>query len=83
MTVILGVKTKNRLETSDEIQKVLTKFGCNIKTRLGIHNILGNICPKDALILLEIPQKEQAILLENELLNISEIEIQRMEFDFN
>lgn len=83
MTVILGVKTKNRLETSDEIQKVLTKFGCYIKTRLGIHNILGNICPKDALILLEIPQKEQAILLENELLNISEIEIQRMEFDFN
>ncbi len=83
MTVILGVKTKNRLETSDEIQKVLTKFGCDIKTRLGIHNILGNICPKNALILLEIPQKKQAILLENELLNISEIEIQRMEFDFN
>ena len=83
MTVILGVKTKNRLETSDEIQKVLTKFGCDIKTRLGIHNILGNICPKSALILLEIPQKKQAILLENELLNISEIEIQRMEFDFN
>lgn len=83
MTVILGVKTKNRLETSDEIQKVLTKFGCDIKTRLGIHNILGNICPKNALILLEIPQKTQAILLENELLNISEIEIQRMEFDFN
>ncbi len=83
MTVILGVKTTNRIETSDDIQKILTKFGCYIKTRLGIHNILGNICPKDALILLEIPQKEQAILIENELLNISEIEIQRMEFDFN
>lgn len=81
MTVILGVKTTNRDEYSEEIQRVLTKYGCYIKTRLGIHNILGNICPKDALIILEIPQKEYAIVIENELLNISEIEIQRMEFD--
>lgn len=81
MTVILGVKTTNRLETSEEIQKILTKNGCYIKTRLGIHNILGNVCPKNGLILLEIPQKEHAIIIENELLDVSEIEIQRMEFD--
>lgn len=83
MSVILGVKTANRVETAEKIQNILTKYGCYIKTRLGIHNILGNICPRDALILLEIPQKEYAIVIENELLNVSEIEIQRMEFDFN
>ena len=81
MTVILGVKTENRIESSEEIQKILTKNGCHIKTRLGIHNILGNICSKNGLILLEIPQKEHAIAIENELLNVSEIEIQRMEFN--
>lgn len=81
MTVILGIKAANRNETAEEIQKILTQNGCYIKTRLGIHNILSDICPQNGLILLEIPQKEHAITVENELLNVSEIEIQRMEFD--
>jgi hypothetical protein len=83
MTVILGVKTNNIVENSNSIQNILSGYSCYIKTRLGIHNILGNICPKIGIILLEIPQKDKAILIENDLLNISDIEIQRMEFDIN
>ena len=83
MTVILGIKTENRFETSKCIQRVLTDFGCFVKTRLGLHDIQKGACPQYALILLEIPVKEKAILIEKKLLDISGIEIQRMEFVFN
>lgn len=83
MTVILGVKTENRFESSKCIQQILTEYGCFVKTRLGLHNIGQNICPKYALILLEIPDKDKALLIGQKLLDISGIEIQRMEFEFN
>ena len=83
MTIILGVKTENRFESSECIQRVLTDFGCFVKTRLGLHDIKQGTCPKYALMLLEIPEKEKAILIEKKLLDISGIEIQRMEFTFN
>lgn len=81
MTVILGLKTEDRIEYSRDIQKVLTDYGCFIKTRLGIHNIGEKSCPKFGIILLEIPIKEKAILIEQKLLDISGIETQRMDFE--
>ena len=83
MTVILGLKIEDRLETAQKIQKILTEYGCFISTRLGLHNIHDNNCPHYALMILEIPIKEKSIKIEEKLLDISGIEIQRMEFDFN
>ena len=83
MTVILGVKTEDRLETALRIQKILTEYGCFVRTRLGLHNIQETHCPQHALMILEIPVKEKSIKIEEKLLDISGIEIQRMEFDFN
>ncbi len=83
MTIILGIKTENRFESSECIQRILTDYGCFIKTRLGLHDIKEGSCPKFALILLEIPDKEKAVLIGSKLLDISGIEIQRMEFNFN
>ena len=59
MTVILGVKTEDRLETAQKIQKILTEYGCFVRTRLGLHNIQENHCPQHALMILEIPVKEK------------------------
>ena len=32
---ILGIQVTNRLEKAQDVQHVLTEYGCNIKTRLG------------------------------------------------
>lgn len=82
MTVILGVKTQNRFDNSECIQRILTKYGCFIKTRLGLHDITESSCPKYALILLEIPDDEKAVSIAKLLLDIDGIEIQRMQFNF-
>ena len=81
MTIILGVKTEDRTENSLKIQKILTEYGCFIRTRLGLHGIEEKICPQYGLIMLEIPLKEKAIVIEEKLLDIGGTEIQRMEFN--
>lgn len=83
MTVILGIKSENRCESANSIQKILTEYGCYIRTRLGLHDTTSFKCPKEAIMLLEITDKKMSVEIEKKLLNISSIEIQRMEFDLN
>ncbi|MFW6230697.1 MAG: hypothetical protein ACOC32_01595 [Nanoarchaeota archaeon] len=35
---ILGIHATDRLQHADQIQKVLTKYGSGISTRLGLHD---------------------------------------------
>lgn len=53
-TTILGIRLKKRLSNSTELQKLLSKYGCMIKTRLGLHSISQDACSPDGIILLEI-----------------------------
>jgi len=52
--VILGIHVTNRLRNAGEVQKVFTEFGCNIKTRLGLHEVAGNYCAGEGVVLLEL-----------------------------
>ena len=36
--IILGVHITDRLKNAVEVQKVFTEYGCNIKTRIGLHD---------------------------------------------
>lgn len=79
MTVILGVKLSDKENNAVEFQKILTKFNCIIKTRIGI-NSNTIFCSNLGIILLHIEDEEKAIKMEKELIEISGIEIQRMVF---
>ncbi len=79
MTVIIGIKLQNKEENSTELQKVLTKYNCIIKLRLGINNT-GFLCSDDGIILIQTDNNEIEIELEKDLLDISGIQIQRMIF---
>ena len=35
---ILGIQVTNRFQLAGEVQKVLTRYGCSIKTRLGLND---------------------------------------------
>ena len=79
MTIILGIKLPNKLNNAVEFQKVLTDFNCIIKMRIGI-NYSSIFCSSTGIILLQIEDKPEALMLEKTILEISEIEIQRMVF---
>ena len=77
MTTIIGIKISNRLESAVSVQEILTKYGCIIKTRIGLHEEING---QWGLILLEIINDEESIKIANELCDIEEIEIQQMKF---
>lgn len=80
MTTIIGIKVSNRLESAMSVQEILTKYGCIIKTRIGLHEEINGRCSPKGLILLEIINDEESIKIANELCDIEEIEIQQMKF---
>ncbi len=80
MTTIIGIKVSNRLESAVSVQEILTKYGCIIKTRIGLHEEINGQCSPKGLILLEIINDEESIKIANELCDIEEIEIQQMKF---
>lgn len=80
MTTIIGIKVANRIESAVSVQSVLTKFGCHIKTRIGLHEAVNGHCSSSGLILLEIIDDEKAKDITNELCDIDEVEIQQMLF---
>ena len=55
MATILGIKLDNRLETAAEFQKIITGFGCEIRTRLGLHET--EQCSNYGIIILEVNDK--------------------------
>lgn len=80
MTTIIGIKITNRLESAVSVQEILTKYGCIIKTRIGLHEEINGQCSAKGLILLEIINDISAVNIANELCDVDEIEIQQMKF---
>jgi len=65
---LIGVRMNNRIENAVKFQEVLTKNGCKIKTRLGLHEVSDNSCSNDGIIVLQpYGSKEDVEALVNEL----------------
>lgn len=54
MFSIMAIKISPRNEVEPKVQEILTKNGCIIKTRLGLHETTNDSCSKSGLILLEL-----------------------------
>jgi len=80
MTTIIGIGIENRKETATKVQDVLTEYGCNIKTRLGLNDYQETECSYKGIILVDVPNRENAVELENELKKIKNITIKEMVF---
>ncbi len=79
---ILGVSVFDRVKEAGDVQKVLTTYGCSIKTRLGLHEVSDNNCSKSGLIILELlGNKEEMNKLETNLSLIEGVQVQKMVFD--
>lgn len=76
---IFGVHVTDRVKNVPAVQAVLTKYGCSIHIRLGIHDTDENSCSPNGLLLLDVvgPEVEN---LYKELQAIEGVDIQRMDF---
>lgn len=54
MKTILLILVGNRRNAAVQVQKVLTGWGCMIKTRLGIHDGVMEDCTDEGLLILEL-----------------------------
>jgi hypothetical protein len=78
---VLGVYISDRVQKISLIQPILTKFGCSIKTRLGLHETDGENYSKNGLILLELSgDRDEFFKLENELLSVEGLDVKKMVF---
>lgn len=79
---ILGIVIVDRTNASVKVQEVLTRYGCSIKTRLGLHEVSDDFCSTSGLILLELTgSKKEQDMLEKELKIIEGIKVDQMSFN--
>jgi hypothetical protein len=65
-----------------DVQSLLTKYGCSIKTRLGMHPVSREVCSQNGLILIEFMDDadDEAAKLEEELSKMSSVVVRKMVF---
>lgn len=78
---IMGIHISNRVEEIPAVQKVLTDFGCIIKTRLGLHEVGQSTCSSKGLLILELVGDDSQVAdMESRLKAIAGVEVQQMVF---
>ena len=58
---VVLIKVDHRSSEAAKVQDILTEYGCNIKVRLGLHEISKDFCANDGLIVLEVDGKEEEL----------------------
>jgi hypothetical protein len=76
---IFGIRISDRTENVPAVQALLTKYGCNIRTRLGIHDADNTSCSPSGVVLVDVfgPETDDFYA---ELQRLNGIELQRMDF---
>lgn len=78
-TTIMALSIDPRTAHAPQVQTVLTKHGCRIKTRIGLHEANEDSCSERGLILLHINSDSNEIEeLENELTEIDGVNVKHM-----
>ena len=81
MRNVVLISVQKRKDIALKVQEVFTKYGCSIKTRLGLHDSCADSCAPDALIFLELVsgQNEDNLKLLKELEKIENIKVKFVE----
>lgn len=77
---IMAVVLKQRTETAVRVQEVLTKYGCHIKLRVGLHEGALNACTEEGLIMLQLcGSPDELAAFQNELNAIPHVRAKSMD----
>jgi len=78
---IIGIHIPERSEKIEDVQNILTKFGCSIRTRLGLHKPVEGNGTRGGTILLELTGNPAEFRkLERSLKEIPDLEVKKMIF---
>jgi hypothetical protein len=78
-TIIMAITIDPRTEKAPKVQEVLTKYGCIIKMRLGLHEASAKTCSERGLILLQLWGEEKEVkALKEDLLSIDGVKLNTM-----
>lgn len=79
--IILGVMLKQRMETSVKFQELISEYGCNISTRIGLHVAGEESCSPSGIVILEIADgcDKEAAELKSKLEDMG-LNVQKMVF---
>ena len=79
--IVLGIMITNRLKEVPTIQKILTDHGCNIKTRLGLHEVSKKTSSPLGLLILDTCGDEADIMsMEKKLKKVKGLVVKKMVF---
>ncbi|HOD50759.1 MAG TPA: hypothetical protein PLJ71_09325 [Candidatus Hydrogenedentes bacterium] len=79
--IIYGVHVTNRVAKAPDIQRLFSEYGCNIKTRIGLHDVSKDYCSPGGVIVLEMfGDAKVCEELRKKLAAIEGIEVQQMIF---
>lgn len=80
---IMAILQDNRTQSAPKVQEILTKYGCSIKVRLGIHEVDEKQCSTEGLIILQLCGTEEEIQkLEEELNSLERVNAKRVTLSF-
>jgi hypothetical protein len=77
---VFGVHINQRVKSVPAVQAVLTKYGCNVRTRLGIHDADATSCSPSGLLLIDAFGAEIEDFYK-ELETLEGVDVQRMDFE--
>jgi hypothetical protein len=78
---IMIVKIGERRKKSPEVQEVLSRFGCSIKTRLGLHEA-GDVCSEEGVLVLQLTgDRSEMKKLEGALNELESVKAQMVMID--
>ncbi len=81
MHTIIGLQIKDRKSLAEKVQKLLSQYGCYIKTRIGLHDVHDNICSGTGIILLEMFGDNKKIKeFQNKISKLSGVTLKKMIF---
>lgn len=78
-TTIMAIALQSRNKFAPDLQEILTKHGCIISMRLGLHETSKDLCAERGLILLQLCAEEEEIsALKDDLNKIEDIKVNTM-----
>jgi len=79
--IIYGVHVTNRVAKAPDIQRLFSEYGCNIKTRIGLHDVSEAVCSPSGIVLVEfIGANADAEAMASRIKTIDGVEVQTMVF---
>lgn len=79
--LIVGVHVTDRVKKAPKIQALLTEYGCNIRTRLGLHDADDTHCSPGGVLVLElVGDATRCGQLARKLAAVKGVEVKKMAF---